>query len=241
MTITMTNAQKLLICIAEANGPIRTAELEKKTGIPAKNHAATLATAVVRGLVNRCDVINERGRRVSEYRIGAAYTPANAEKALATPPSVIKADDGRPLLRDAKELEQASAHHHAQPEVAQNTGRDGSETPPYEIPPAEAVAPIEYTPASARTVQELANALDKINELKQRIAELERRSNYLTAPTPDVMVSILQGQMTNGISLIICEKNIWLEDMDQREYKIDPHEYTKALDALKFVQERMAA
>lgn len=253
----MTQTEKLLICIANAGGPIRTAELEKQSGIPAKNHRGLLATPISKGLVYRCDIINGNGRKCSEYRIGVSYTPANAEKAMKQPEAVIKAEDGRQLLRDADEIGQETAHFHAQPEVAKNTGSDGSASPPQFGCPAEAIAPIEYTAASAQTVQELANALDKINELKRQIAALELDNNNLRKScdvldlrlreqvpieyaAPSALLLELQTYLEEGVCIQIGEDYIQVVS-DGRAYSVDATDCMQVVSICVDLGKRLAA
>jgi hypothetical protein len=94
----------------------------------------------------------------------------------------------------------------AQPEVAHITpaATDRKPFPGGPPPSSEAVAPIEYNRASAETVQELANALDRIHELKQQLKAAQSMENA----SPAAMLRQLQTYLEEGVAIMIGEDTI---------------------------------
>lgn len=239
----MTNTEKLLICIANAGGSIRCDALEAQTGIPAKNHSGLLASIITKGLVLKAIVKSAQNRDVSEYRIGAAYTPKNSADCMRQIGHTINASEGRPLLRTPQEIEQATAHHQPQPEVGHNTGSAGSVTPPQDAVSAEARAPIEYTAASAQTVQELAQALDKINAQRLQIAALQQKISTMTSmenADPRRMLAELQTYLEESVCIQIGEDYIHVIS-DGRAYTVDAVDCMEVVGTCVSLEKRLAA
>lgn len=218
---------------AIARDPRSLTEIAEETGIERSKVQDNMTAIVKEGL----------GTRGHEDSILVYAITEKGRQRLGNPGSKIS----------NKKNEQLAAHPQAQPEVAENTGSAATHgSPP--LHPAEAAQPVEYTSASAQTMQDLANALDKITELKRAISALDPINNNLMKAQDKaahqanirvmdhgVMVATLQATLTQGIILVVSEKNIFLEDVDNREYRLEPHEYDQVLDALTLVQQRLTA
>jgi DNA-binding MarR family transcriptional regulator len=98
--------------------------------------------------------------------------------------------------------------------------------------PEEQKQAIVHTAASAQTVQDLANALDRINELKLRLDQ---------PPPIETCATVLQQMLEFGISLTIFEAELRLMNSDGSCYACKPDDLVETISAMAMLEERLVA